>query len=303
LSSYREKLIIFSERKGGDVGLHQITAVVRPNSVEQAWSEKRDRGNRACFLGGGIDLVNFASPSVTTLIDLRGLRLSFVHREEDDVVVGATATMTEITESDEIKRYADGFLVGVLRQVASPLQRNAATLGGTIASAHPWSDVIPALLVLDARVSIFDGEERIVLLEQYFRRRTKSDRPLITAIRLPRLGEETSATFEKFSRTRFDVGMLNCACLVQTNEGRCENVRVAIGGTPSLATRLSRVEETLLENTLDETAIETAAEAAAGAVDARDDRRASSDYRRLLARIGVKRCLARIANGREGDAE
>jgi CO/xanthine dehydrogenase FAD-binding subunit len=246
------------------------------------------------FLAGGVDLVLYAPPDVTTLIDLSRLGIDDVRREGDDVLIGAMATITQVLESAIVEDVARGFLPSVLRQVASPLQRNVATIGGAAVRAHPWSDVVTALLVLDAQLEVFDGGRRRIDLADA-RGRNDEPFPLVLALRLPGERRGARAAFEKFSLTGFDVATLNCACAVRVERGICRDVRVAIGGAPSVAHRLPRAEQALSGKSLTEVNMAATAREAAGEIDARDDRRASAAYRRRLADVGVRRCLAALA--------
>jgi len=268
------------------VAFDGVEELSHPRSLAEAWAQKGEGGDAAAV---------FAPPSVRRLIDLTGLGLSYVREEDGEIKIGAVTTMSEIGESPFLHDYAGGFLATVLHQVASPLQRNLATFGGTLGSAHPWSDIIPALLVLDATLVVYDGKENPLPLSEYLERRSTGFRPLIAEIQLPQIPTGAGAEFVKFSRTRFDIALLNCACFIGLRGGRCETVRIAIGGRPAIATRLNEVEEELKGEALDEAAIERIAALAAQRVELRDDRRSSAEYRRALAEVGVKRCLKRIA--------
>jgi len=281
------------------MGQSHIRSVVKATTLEEAWEARCASGAAARFLAGGIDLAIFTPPSVTTLVDLAGLEGSYVRRTADGLVIGATTTMTDVSESDLIREHVGGILAEVLQKVASPLQRNLATLGGTIASAHPWSDVVPALLVLDAELVVYDGAERTVPLPRFYAERGERISPLIVEIRLPNRPATSRAAFEEFTITRFDVAMLNCACCGHVEDDRWMEVCVAIGGTPALARRLEAVEKMLCGGLVGTAVIEEAAAKAAEVIDARDDRRATAVYRRTLARVGVKRCLERIAGKTE----
>lgn len=258
------------------------------------------RGKAARPVGGGIDVHLFRVQEASALVDLTSLDLAYV-RVDDGLAIGATTTFTEILESSAGGEYLGGILVEVLEQVASPLQRNQGTIGGTIGSAHPWSDVIPLLLVLDAELTVYDGQEQRIPLARYLADRSSGARPLIVEVRLPAAPLGAGCAFEAFTTTGFDVAVLNCACYVASDDGRCTAARVAVGGTPALAKRLPVVEEALVGAPLGGAAIERAAGLAAEAIDARDDRRATADYRRTLARVGVARCLSRIAERRGGN--
>jgi CO/xanthine dehydrogenase FAD-binding subunit len=276
-----------------------IREYLRPASIEEAWAALAERGKAARPIGGGIDVLLSASPDVTALVDLASSELSYI-RNDDGLAIGATTTFAEMIESPLIGAYLDGILLQVLQKVASPLQRNAATIGGTLGSAHPWSDVIPLLLVLGAEVNVYDGRARTLAVAEYLAARADGERPLITEVRLPAAPHASACAFEEFSRTGFDVAVLNCACFVSLDSGRCEVVRIAVGGTPALATRLPAAEEELTGCALDDEAIDRVARMAGEAIDARDDRRATAGYRRDLARVGTSRCLRRVAEGLGG---
>ena len=276
------------------MAVHKIHSVVRPATLEEAWECRRSEPGASRFLAGGIDLVLYVPPTVSTLIDLSRLGIDAVRREGSDVVMGAMATLTEVLESPLVGEFAGAFLRDVLRRVASPLQRNVATLGGAVVRAHPWSDVIPALLVLDAQLDVFDGRRSTVELSEV-RARSESPSPLVLAVRLPGASRDGRGAFEKFARTGFDVGVLNCACFAIIERGLCRTARVAVGGTPSVAQRLPRVEETLVGKPLSASQIALAAQTAAGVVDVRGDRRATARYRRVLTAVGVRRCLENLA--------
>lgn len=281
------------------MGQSHIESVVKATTLEEAWKARCASGDAARFLGGGIDLAIFTPPSVTTLIDLAGLELSYVRRSADCISIGATTTMTDVSESELIRGHVRGILAEVLRKVASPLQRNLATFGGTIAGAHPWSDVVPVLLVLDAELVVYDGAERTVPLPRFYAGRGEGISPLIVEIRLPDRPAAGRAAFEEFALTRFDVAMLNCACYGRVEDDRWTEARVAIGGSPALARRLETVEEMLCGGLANSSVIEEAAAKAGEVIEVRDDRRASAAYRRTLARVGVKRCLERIVGKAE----
>jgi CO/xanthine dehydrogenase FAD-binding subunit len=289
------------------VALHSVKDVTRPSNLEDAWAEKVKLGRAARFLAGGIDIVLYAPPSVTSLIDLAGLGLDRIRLVERGLEIGATATMTAILESEAVRGYLDGFLIRVLREVASPLQRNVATIGGTIAAAHPWSDVIPALLVAEAESVVFDGSVRTIPVESLVAGREFSvdECPIITAIRLPEPPAGSHAAFSSLTRTAFDVSILNVACMGTVAGGTWRDVRLSVGGTPALGTRLRVVEEGANGRRADAKETARIAQRASDAIDARDDRRAGADYRRRAARTMVARCLKEIAGesrAEHGDA-
>ncbi|MFC2079512.1 FAD binding domain-containing protein [Candidatus Bipolaricaulota bacterium] len=267
----------------------------RPASIEEAWSLLSEGGKGAKLIGGGVDVGWFAPPETTMLIDLALIPNRGIELRNDGIAIGAGATLTELLESPLSGDYLGGILATMLQQVASPLQRNAATVGGALASTHPWSDVITLLIALDAQVTQYAGTLRTTSLEELLQQRGMIDRSIITEVVLPIPAEHTFASFEKFIRTGFDVGMLNCACRLTLSAGCCDEVRIVFGGTPDIGQRMEAVESILNGSKLDLTLIESASKLAAEVIPARDDVRASGEYRRVLAAAGVRRCLVRIA--------
>ncbi len=272
-----------------------VQAYQRPTSMEEAWRLLKEGGESAKLLGGGVDVALFAPPRVSTLIDVSMFVNRTIELRDDELVIGAGVTLTELLESPLTGDYSGGIVIDTLRQVASPLLRNAATVGGALAGTHPWSDVITLFLCLGACVTQYAGELRSVSLEELLEQRGIIDRSIITKVVLPVPVGRTFASFEKFIRTGFDVGMLNCACRLTITDSGCEGVRIVFGGTPDIGHRLEVVEKALTGKELDRAAIESAAELAAEVIPARDDMRASAGYRRTLAAAGVRRCLMRIA--------
>ena len=282
------------------MGLRGVKEYLRPSRLDEALALLRERGERAWPIGGGIDLVLFAPREVEAVVDLGRLPLRYVRENEGRISIGAIATLREVLESPVVRDYLGGVIPEMLHQVASPLLRNLATIGGTLVSANPWSDVITLFLALGAEVVLSDGKARTIPLEKLYPARALRG-TILTEVRLPSSARESAAAFWKFSRTAFDVALLNCATFVRMVGGRCVEARVVAGGTPQLGARLPRAEACLVGSGLDDASIERAAEAARESADVREDRRASADYRRELVLVGVKRSLhearGRLAGG------
>ena len=279
------------------MALTHVRSVARPSTLGEAWNEKAARGEAARFFGGGIDVVLFTPPTVHTLIDLAGLDLRGVSQAGGGLEIGALTTMSDALHSPAVEAFANGYLGQVLRRVASPLQRNLGTLGGTIASAHPWSDVIPALLALDAELRIFSGESRSIRLEEFLADRAACCEAIIEAILLPMGAGERVATYHSFTRTAFDISLLNVACSAHVDQGVWRDVRVVVGGRPGLAARQTSVEVRLEGAKPADLDLAAVARDASEQVDVRDDIRASAAYRRTLVDTLLLRCLKVLGGG------
>jgi CO/xanthine dehydrogenase FAD-binding subunit len=276
------------------MGLANLKKILRPTSLGDAHAALKEHGKKARLLAGGIELILFTPADVETFIDLSQLSLSYIEEEKNDLTIGAMTTMTEVLEAPLMRDYLGGVVVEMLRDVASPLLRNQATMGGTLVSANPWSDVITLFLALDAKVTVFDGETRTLPLAEIYPTRTHLSQAILTEVVLPKYPSGTYAAFKQFSRTGFDVALLNCACWVQIEGGICTKARVIVGGTPRLGTSVPKAEKALIGAPLTDETIERVAEIARDATETRGDRRASAAYRKELVAVGIKRCLTEI---------
>ncbi len=285
------------------MALSNLREYVRPDGLDMALSLVKEKGRSARVIGGGIDLVRSSSPDIETLVDLSQLSLSYVRQTDKGIAIGATTTLTEILEAPALKNYLQGVVVEMLRQVGAPSLRNLASMGGTLASAHPWSDVITLFVALGAQVTLYNGVTRMVPLSDLYASRALLSPAIITEALLPAYAHGTAAAFIKFGRTKFDIAILNCACLISTQNGDCEGVCLTAGGTPQLAAPLPEAAEVLLGRKLIQTSIGQAAEIARETTLVRDDLRASGNYRRELVHAGVKRCLTCVSTQLSGASQ
>jgi len=289
------------QRKGEIVSPIQVKAYVRPKSLEEAVEVLKREGPGARVLAGGIDLVTTAPGAPVVLVDLADLGLSSITARDGGLALGTMATLTEAIEHPAVTAYLGGVVTRMLRRVASPLHRNLSTIGGALASARPWSDVIPLFLALDATVTRFDGTETQLPLAELYPVGQALEGAILTRVDLPPPAPGARAAFWKFSRTGFDIALLNCACSVRLEAGRCTAARVVVGATPRLAAYVPAAEEQLIGKAFGDEAIDGAARAAQAAEAVGDDRRASAAYRRELVTVGVKTCLRELLDDGKGE--
>jgi CO/xanthine dehydrogenase FAD-binding subunit len=278
----------------------QVTDYLRPNTLDEALALQQEMGKLGRYLGGGADVALSLGKEVTTLIDLCNLGLSTIEDTGDEVQIGATATLNEVLENTHVASMYGGVVKIMLEEVASPLLRNIGTIGGTLVSAHPWSDVIPLFQVLDAKITLYNGERQTYDIPQLYASRSLFADSIVTQVMIPKSGPQDYAAFHKFSRTGYDIALLNVACYVRTDGDGCSEPRIAIGGTPHLASRVAEVEEALNGECLTTETIEQVALVARDTTKTANDRRASGEYRKQLVYAGVKRCLNEIMHKLEG---
>jgi CO/xanthine dehydrogenase FAD-binding subunit len=139
-----------------------------PESTAELCQFLKDHGEDSRILAGGTDLLlnleneehlpRFAV-DITRIAELSNLR-----SEGDSIFIGATATHSDVAESEMIKKEVP-FLSEAAGSVGSVQIRNKGTIGGNIANASPAADTVPPLIALEAEAHILSqkGESLVPL--------------------------------------------------------------------------------------------------------------------------------------------
>lgn len=283
-----------------------ITTYHRPRTLAEAQSLKAKTAH-ARYVAGGTDLLarmrsGLEAPA-TALISLRSLPELAAITANGATSIGAMATLTDVSEHPAV---GEGYpvLVQAVRRIGSVQIRNAATLGGNLASAAPCADSAPALLVLEARVRIAgrDGHRDLPLAELFTGPRETCLGPeeVLTAILLdpPRPGAR--GVFLKKTRVHVDLALVSVAVLIELDADRetCSRVRIAAGSVAPTPVRLPEVESLLAEEKITPEVVARAQELAREGIAPISDVRASADYRRHMTGVLLSRALSTLADRR-----
>ena len=126
---------------------------VRAHSVDEALALLGDPALVSRPLAGGTDVMVFVrheQPPFDRVVDITRIpELKRIERRGDEIVIGAAATFTEVTESALLREVA-GCLTEAAALVGGPAIRNAGTVGGNVVNAAACADTLPALVCLDA---------------------------------------------------------------------------------------------------------------------------------------------------------
>ncbi len=263
----------------------------RPATPEEAVELKRHYGKSAVYLGGSSDLLVHRPRGIVAAIDIRHAGMSAVESAGDGVVIGGGALLREV----EAKAgwVAGGMLELAVRETAPWLIRNAATLAGNIANASPAADSVPALLALDAELTLLDeSEERVAVAEVLLGpHRTSLGNRLIRAIHIGADCARRQAAFVKLARSKSDIALVNLAIALRLENGTAYDVRIALGAVAPTVVRARSAEKLLEGQPLSSQLLDQAAEAVRGDISPISDWRASAEYRTRMARVLVRRAL------------
>ena len=268
--------------------------VVSAKTPEEAVSLRQAAGNAGLYLAGGTMVVPLAVEAVEVLVDISRLDFAAIDARDGDVSLGALTRLADLVspqiESDLPMVYE------AVRQCATPIIRNMATVGGALAVVHLPSDLAVALLALDARLEMLGANKTTIRLEDLLRQGWLKGHDLILKVTAakPRRGRGTH--FAKFGRSAIDIALVNAAVALDLAPGgKIEALRLVVGQSYSLPVLLGEVADEARGKIISTSIIEDLARKAAASIKPRSDFRASGEYRKHLVEVLVARSLAGAA--------
>ncbi|MGI8517094.1 MAG: FAD binding domain-containing protein [Acidimicrobiia bacterium] len=189
-------------------------------------------------------------PLTEPVIDISGLdELRGITVTEDSYRIGALTRWADIRKAD-LPRVFDGLRLAAAAVGGIQVQ-NAGTIAGNLCNASPAADGIPPLLTLDASVELTSHSgRRVIPLEDFltgYRQTDLRSDELVTAVIVPRDGEEAFSDFQKLgSRSYLVISIVMVATVVKgASDGTIGEARIAVGACSPVAQRLTQLESEL----------------------------------------------------------
>jgi CO/xanthine dehydrogenase FAD-binding subunit len=268
----------------------------RPRTLEEAVHTLAE--SRGTILSGGTDFFpSLGDRTVTTpIVDISAVtELKGIHSANDTICIGGSTTWNEILEAP-LPRGFDG-LKAAAREVGSVQIQNVATVAGNLCNASPAADGIPALLALDAVVTLASvtGVRRMPLANFVMgnRRTMKRSDEILSAVTVPRRLENSASTFLKLGSRRYlviSIAMV-AANLVIDERGKIAEALLAVGACSASALRLHGLEQCLSGVTAGPGIGRLVKQEHLAELSPIDDMRATAAYRKEVAQVLVARAL------------
>ncbi len=275
--------------------------ILTPTTIAEALALLSAHGEAARPLAGGqslVPLLNFRLSRPEVLIDLNRIaKLSFIEERPDHIAIGVMTRERAIEESELIASQAP-LLQEATTQIAHLPIRSRGTIGGSLSNADPAAEYPAVALALEFELIAQSerGERRIKAADFFEDVLTTALKPdeLLTKIIVPKSPGQSSSAFVEIARRHGDFALAGVAAQITFSAGKPTDVRLAVCGAGSTASRLSAAEEIVLRDGAGVEAIKGASAAAAAAVDPMADLHASADYRRRLVGVMTKRALQKV---------
>ena len=268
-----------------------------PTTLEEVFALLERHGEEARVIAGGTSLIiwmrqRLLMPKVViSLARIPNLdAISF--DTKDGVRIGAGARHRDIELSPFVKQHYP-LLQETFRKVAQPRIRNMGTVGGNLAGGDPLTDPGASLIALDAEVILAGSKGRRTLpLEEFFvdyYQTALSPGELLTEIRVPPPNRPAWSHIKFTPRSVEDFATVGVALTLRANGKNCEDIRIGLNSVASTILRARRAEEILRGRPITDTALREMGEIASTEVDPMDDNRGSSEYKREMVKVLVRR--------------
>jgi carbon-monoxide dehydrogenase medium subunit len=277
--------------------------LLQPTDIDAAVALLAQHGDEARLIGGGAMLMILLRERLIDpryLIDVLGIAgLDEISVDRDGMSVGATATLSALERSDEVREHYP-VLAEALRLVGNVRVRNVATLGGHLAQADIHLDLPPVLVALGASVSVRGphGERSLpleALVVGYYETSLSPDE-MIVSTQLPRPPVGLRGAYLKYcSLTPNDWPTVGVAAFFAEGDGRPADARVVVGSVSERPLRLAEAEALLLGDHLGRRAVAEVARRYAAAAEPMADVRGSVEYKRTVTEVYVRRAIEAAA--------
>ncbi|HXP73476.1 MAG TPA: FAD binding domain-containing protein [Stellaceae bacterium] len=279
---------------------------VAPIALHDAIALLERHGDEARPLAGGQSLVPMMAARLarpTVIVDLnRIVGLSGIVVDREAVRIGAMTRQAEALAAADLSA-ALPLLAQALAEVGHPATRARGTIGGSLAHADPAAELPVAMMALDAVLTISgpNGERRVPADRFFagaFETAVKTGE-LLTEIRIPAVGSEGHA-FLEIARRKGDFAVISAAVRLRlADDGRCDAVRIVLGGVAGAPVRCTESEERLLGERPGSGLLAAAAGRIPADAIELHSHHASRGYRRDVAPVLVRRALT-LAAARAG---
>jgi carbon-monoxide dehydrogenase medium subunit len=275
----------------------------RATTVEDAVDQLTELGDEAKLLAGGQSLVpmmNFRLVRPSALVDVAGITdLQYLEPQDGRGLKIGALTPHRWVEEMEDPELLEGFsiLKRAARWVGHYPIRTLGTFGGSIAHGDPSAEWCMLAALLDAEIlAVGPGGERVIPASDFFHgffMTALEPDEMIVEVRFPQ--PAPNAALQEFARRAGDYAIVAAAVTLDVDDGMCRSARVVLGGVADVPLRASEAERVLEGAEIGREAFEEAGQEAAKVVDPPSDVQGTSEYRRDLSAVMVRRALEEAA--------
>lgn len=261
----------------------KIDSYLKAESIDEAYKVLKENKDAVIIAGGA--WLKLMPKTIGTAIDLKDLGLDEITETDNEIILGCMATLRQVEKYKPLKEQYDGIISLSASSIMGVAVRNIATIGGTIAGKYGFSDLLPALMAVDAKLKFYN--RGMVKLSEFMEEKGFSE-DILTHVYIKKVNGR--GWFETMKSTAIDFPIINSA-ITKSPEG----YRIVIGSRPYkavFATEAMKFINDCNNPGVDE--IAQVADIAVNEIKFGKNQRGSEEYRKELCRTFVKRGLMAV---------
>ena len=275
--------------------------LLQPRSLAEASALLVKHGDDARPVAGGTTLVILMKQRAVHypfLVDLQSVPgLDQITQEKDGIRIGALVTHRAV-ELSPVVRKSMAVVSDAFSKVGNVRVRQTASVGGNLAHADYRLDPPPALLILGAEITAFGPKgSRTIPIREFFRGMYETalePGEILVDVKIPSMPEGSKAAYLKYSAlSANDWPCLGVAALLAKENGRCGELRLALGGVATTPVLVQGLECARGEN-LTGTIVGEVLRMVDAQISPFADLRGSEWYKRQMVRVFVKRAIEQL---------
>ena len=262
------------------------------------------------LIAGGTDLMLHMDRGKTApqhLIDIRRCGLNEIKSSKGEILIGATTTSTELSQSPDIRNYFASLWESAAT-LSVPTVRNMATIGGNLVNASPAADLVPPVLALNGRIVLRRGDsvreiDATELAKGPGRTVVGADE-LMTGVILPKWSKGSFHHFAKLGfRDAQIIAVVSIAFSCEFSGSQISKVGLAFGSVAPKVVRAPHVEQFLVGKRLTREVGEQAMKLLAKDISPISDIRSERQFRLKVAQNYLGDALGRAFVHSQGGHE
>ncbi|MGM0440997.1 MAG: FAD binding domain-containing protein [Elusimicrobiota bacterium] len=271
---------------------------IRPKNFKDIREEVGTR--EAYYLAGGTDLMVMKKEDELKpdrpWVDLTALEdeLKGIELRDDHLVIGALTTMSELTESQIIRKNCPAIAFAA-EEMGSPLIRNLATIGGNLANSNPAGDIIPPVHVFESELLVpsHSRVKEIPVSEFFLGPGDNILEPgeIIKAVKIP-LKKNSYSGFRKLGpRKALAISKVSVAARWEMEDKEVKDISIALGAVGATCILADKTSDYLKGRRINKNTLAEARDIIETEACPIDDFRSSARYRREMTGVLLKRIL------------
>lgn len=276
----------------------------RPDTLAGALGLLDELGDDAKVLAGGQSLLPVLAlrmNAVPNLVDIGRIpELREIDIGPGGITIGAGVRHAQAEFSPVVAEHAP-LIAGALPFVGHRAIRNRGTVCGSLAHADPSAELPAVALALDARMIVAGSDgDRMVAAEDFFQgvfTADLSETELLRGVYIPAWSARSGWSVRELSRRHGDFAIVGLACTVELEEdGAFAKASLAYFGVAGRPTRVAEAEAVLVGRQPGEKLYAEVAAVVSSVLEPAADLHGSSTYRKHIAGLLAKQCLAEAAD-------